>query len=294
MKKKTTLRFFIIAFAFWGFTSFCPEDDWQNLLDKDLSHWNMYLSYKHTNAYNGDQPKDNDGQVIEPVGYNQNVNNVFSVSEQNGIPVLRISGEYYGCIFTKNNFRNYHLKLKVEWGDKKWEPRKDKLMDSGLLYHSRGECGVDYWRSWMLSQEFQIMEGHMGDYWAIANSAIDVRAFPQEGTMNSVAGHNEPFISLGGKSGRDAFCLRSADYESEKGNWTTLELICFEGQSLHIVNGKVVMVLKNSRYVTEDGSQPLNSGKIQIQSEAAEVFFKDIKIKAIDNLPDHYAKYFED
>jgi hypothetical protein len=107
--------------------------------------------------------------------------------------------------------------------------------------------------------------------------------------MNSVAGHTEPFIPIGGNSGRDAFCLRSADYEGDADEWTTLELVCFEGKSLHIVNGEVVMVLQNSRMVTDEGSQPLDSGKIQIQSEAAEVFFKDIKIKTIDNLPKHFS-----
>ncbi|MEO6674094.1 MAG: family 16 glycoside hydrolase [Ginsengibacter sp.] len=99
------------------------------------------------------------------------------MSEENGGPVLRISGEIYGCIFTKEEYENYHLRLKVKWGEKKWTPRKAKLKDSGICYFSQGECGKDYWRAWMLSQEFQIMQGHMGDYWNIANSAIDVRAF---------------------------------------------------------------------------------------------------------------------
>ncbi|PWE01330.1 3-keto-disaccharide hydrolase [Marinilabilia rubra] len=292
MKKKSFFRLTVIALAFWGLSSFQPESEWQPLLDQDLSQWDMYLSFKHTNDYNGEHPLDSTGNPVEPIGYSKNVNNVFSVSEENSEPILRISGEYYGCIFTKEDYRNYHLKLKVKWGNKKWEPRKDKLLDSGVLYHSRGECGVDYWRSWMLAQEFQIMEGHMGDYWAIANSAIDVRAFPQEGMMNSIAGHSQPFISLGGDSGRNAFCIRSADYESEKEEWTTLELICHEGQSLHIVNGHVVMVLKNSRFFTKEGSRALDSGRIQIQSEAAEVFFKDIRIRKIEKLPLNYAEYF--
>ncbi|WP_010663179.1 3-keto-disaccharide hydrolase [Marinilabilia salmonicolor] len=274
------------------FTSFSPEDEWKKLLDKDLSKWEMYLSFKHQNNYDGSHPLDKNGETIAPVGYNNNVNNVFSVIEEDGIPVLKISGEYYGCVFTKESFDNYHLKLKVKWGDKKWEPRKDKLLDSGLLYHSTGDAGVDYWRSWMLSQEFQIMEGHMGDYWAIGNTATDVRAFPQEGMMNTVAGHEEPFIPIGGSSGRDAFCLRSADYESAPGEWTTLELICFNGKSLHIVNGKVVMVLQNSRMTTEDGTQPLESGKIQIQSEAGEVYFKDIKIKQLNQFPAQWEKFY--
>jgi hypothetical protein len=292
MKREKLLLTTLMVLSSLIFTSFTPGDEWQNLLDKDLSKWEMYLSYKHQNNYDGTQPLDENGNAITPVGYNKNINNVFSVIEENGVPVLKITGEYYGCVFTKESFSNYHLKLKIKWGEKKWEPRMDKLLDSGLLYHSKGEAGVDYWRSWMLAQEFQIMEGHMGDYWAIGNTAIDVRAFPQEGMMNTVAGHKEPFIPLGGQSGRDAFCLRSADYESDRGEWTTLELICFDGKSLHIVNGEVVMALQNSGIVTDEGYLPLKNGKIQIQSEAAEVYFKDIKIKPIGELREEYAKYF--
>ena len=184
------------------------------------------------------------------------------------------------------------MTLKVKWGDKKWEPRTEKLKDSGLLYNSIGECGVDYWRSWMLSQEFQIMEGHIGDHWGIASSAIDVRAFIPEGKMNTVASEKQAFLPIGPGTGLDGFCLRSADYESPDGEWTTLELICFGDKSIRIVNGHVVMVLQNSRYVKDGKSIPLTKGKIQLQSEAAEVYFKDIRIKSIEKLPEVYSKYF--
>jgi len=275
------------------FSSFSPDKDgWVNLLDKNLSNWEIYQSYKFKNDFNGAKPKDENGNLIEPFGYNKNESNVFMVTEINGEPVLHITGEIYGCVFTKKEFENYHLTLKVKWGDKKWEPRINKLKDSGLLYHSVGECGVDYWRSWMLSQEFQIMEGHMGDYWGIANSAIDVRAFLPEGAMNTVAGEKQAFLPIGPGTGRDGFCLRSADFESPVGEWTTIELICFGNKSIHIINGHVVMILQNSRSVTNGKSTPLTKGKIQIQSEAGEVYYKDIRIKSISKMPDKFAKYY--
>lgn len=273
-------------------TAFSPKTEWIPLLDKNLNQWDTYLSFKHKNNYQGEMPKDERGKDILPVGYNKN-QDVFTVVEQNGAPVLKISGEYYGSIITKQEYENYHLKLQVKWGDKKWEPRTEKLKDSGILYHSVGQCGVDYWRSWMLSQELQIMEGHMGDYWSIANSAIDVKAFLPEGDMmNAVASTKQKFVSIGSGTELSGFCMRSADYESNAGEWTTIELICFEGKSLHIVNGNVVMVLQNSRYIENGKAIPLTKGKIQIQSEAAEVFYKDIKIKNITSLPKEYMKFF--
>ncbi|PSR53961.1 DUF1080 domain-containing protein [Adhaeribacter arboris] len=263
------------------------------LLDKDLSKWEMYLSYRHKVGYKGEVPLDTDGTPIQPIGYNKNTNNVFTVVEEDGAPVLRVSGEIYGCVFTKQEFQNYHLKLKVKWGSKKWEPRTNLLKDSGVLYHSIGESGKDYWRAWMLGQEFQIMEGHMGDYWTIASSAVDIRAYLPEGAMNTVASASQPFLPLGKGTERSGFCLRSEDREKPQGEWNEIELICFGDKSLHIVNGQVVMVLQNSRYVDNGQTIPLTKGKLQLQSEAAEVFYKDIKIKNLPELPKQYAAYFE-
>jgi hypothetical protein len=294
MKYNRTEKILVTALIVLLFCSCKEEPSWTALLDKDLSQWNMYLSYRHKDNYKGEMPLDENGIAIIPVGYGKNVNNVFSVVDSGGTPVLRISGEIYGCVFTKQEYQNYHLKLKVKWGSKKWVPRLEKLMDSGILYDSQGECGVDYWRSWMLGQEFQVMEGHMGDYWSIASSAIDIRAFLPEGEMNTVASTKQKFLPLGSGSSYPGFCLRSADYESPKGDWTELELICFGDKSLHIVNGHVVMVLRNSRYMKDGISVPLDKGRIQLQSEAAEVFYKEILIRNIKSLPQEYASYFEE
>jgi len=89
------------------------------------------------------------------------------------------------------------------------------LRDSGILYHSIGRAGVKCWRSWMLSQGFQVMEGHMGDFWCQANSVVDIRSFPAETMMNRVADETQPFAPF--KSSGDFFCLRSANYESPMG-----------------------------------------------------------------------------
>ena len=85
----------------------------------------------------------------------------------------------------------------------------------------------------------------------------------------------------------------SGDDEDRPGEWNTLELVCFQDRCVHIVNGKVVMALKNSRY--QDGGKvvPMTVGKLQIQSEAAEVFYKDLEIRAIPAMPREFQQYFE-
>jgi hypothetical protein len=288
--KKTLLASFV-ALSFLISASTTKPDEWTNLLDKDLTQWDSYLSFRHKDNYNGKIPKDAAGNDMRPIGYNKDETGVFTIKEEQGKPVLRVSGEIYGCLISKKTYKNYHLKWQVKWGTEKYEPRKDKLRDTGILYHSIGEAGAEWWRTWMLSQEFQIMEGHTGDYWKQASSCIDVRAYQSEGVMNCVADEKAPFRTIG--LGNDINCIRSANFENGAGQWDTLELICFEGKSLHIVNGHVVMVLQNSRYVQPDGKiVTLDSGKIQLQSEAAEAFFRDVQIRPIKALPAAYTRLF--
>jgi hypothetical protein len=268
------------------------ETKWTALLDSSLSQWEMYLSYALKPGYQGEMPLDENGDTIPPVGYNHNVNDVFTVIEENGVPVLRISGEIYGCVFTKQEFENYHLKLKVKWGTKKWDPRRNDPMDSGIMYHSQGECGHDYWRSWMLSQEFQIMENCFGDFWSQMTSQIDIRATKPEGVENYRYDPAGQSLAFGGESENGGYCQRSEDFEKPMGEWNTVELICFGDKSLHIVNGHVVMALSGSRFLDGTVIRPLTKGKIQLQSEAAEVFYKEIEIKNLPSLPAKYSTYF--
>lgn len=294
MKKISLLIAFGLLFTLTSVTknTDTTDDGWIKLLDNSLSKWEMYLSYTHKDGYSGKIPMDANGKEILPVGYNRNINNMFTVIQENNEPVLQVSGEYYGCVFTKEKFKNYRLKLKVKFGTKKWEPRTNKLMDAGVLYHSQGEAGADYWRAWMLSQEFQIMEGHFGDYWNIANAAIDIRAYLPEGSMDAVADESQNFIPFGTHTENTGFCLRKMRAETLNNGWTQIELVCFEGKSLHLINGKTVMVLQNSRYFDGEKFLPLVEGKIQLQSEAAEVFYKDIKIKPIHTMPAEFEKLF--
>jgi hypothetical protein len=270
-------------------TSFGKKDEWTLLLDKSLSKWEIYQSFNFPEGYKGAAPKDAQGNNLKPVGYNVNKDNVFSVIMENGEPVLKIYGGIYGCIFTKQEFQNYDLKLKVKWGDKKWAPRLNDIKDSGLLYHSQGECGVEYWRTWMLSQEFQITEDGMGDYWSQATSMADIKTVKGK---NLKFDKNGTITSIGSGTGNGIFCQSGSNME-KKGDWNDIELITYGDKSLQIVNGQVVMALSNNRYKVGNEVKPLVKGKLQLQSEAAEVYYKDIKIKQIDGIPAEYASYFQ-
>lgn len=268
-------------------------EEWTPLLDLQLSKWNTYLGTPNPDTPVSNLPKDADGNYTRPIGHNQDERKVFSVNEVDGQPVLHITGEIYGSVYTKAEYSNYHLKAQYKWGSKKWQPRLDLELDTGILYHAIGEHGVDYWKAWALSQELQIMEGQTGDWWQIAGSQIDIACEKPDADEEYIFNPGVEPISFG-PGGAGITCQRSKDMEKPKGSWNTVELITYGDKSLHIVNGEVVMALSNSRYTKENGEVvPLTKGAILLQSEAGEAFFRDIKLKQINGIPKEYLHYFE-
>jgi 3-keto-disaccharide hydrolase len=265
--------FFVIGF---GFSKVTKKDHWKQLYNgKDLTGWDTYIG-----------PDLNDsGKFItgQPLGLNNDPRHVFTIVNQDGENLIRISGENWGAISTKDEFENYHLQLQFKWGALSWGQKKNKKKDSGLLYHSVGKYGADY-GAWMRSQEFQIEEGNCGDYWGVAGGMADMPVIKKSET-EYVYNPQGTMITFreGSKQGRR--CIKGSDAENPTGQWNTVDLYCHGDTSIHVVNGVVMMILYNQKQSDNDQILPLTKGKIQIQSEGAEVFYRQIKIEPIDRLP---------
>lgn len=262
---------------------------WGDLLEDDLLSWHIYQSF----PFEGNEEAmpmllQGRGKEMMPIGYDVNKDVQFSVENDGKDKVLHIDGPYYGCVYTKSSYSNYHFSAKYRFGKKKYAPRKDKAMDSGLIYHSQGPCGADPWATWMMGHEFQIIEGggedgSSGDYWTIAGSRMMIPS----SVISVHAGYgvysfreDGPLHEIGDKGG-GGVCF-GEDYASENGDWTQIDLYCFEDKALHFVNGKLKMILSGSSFWDGTENVPLKEGSIQIQSEGAEVFYKDIRINPIE------------
>jgi hypothetical protein len=53
------------------------------------------------------------------------------------------------------------------------------------------------------------------------------------------------------------------------------------------------MALANARFKDGDAVVPMTGGSLQIQSEAAEVFYRDMAIRRLPTMPAEYSSYFE-
>jgi hypothetical protein len=163
---------------------------------------------------------------------------VFKVEEG----ILHVSGEQFGYIITNDEFENYRLVIEFKWGEKRYPPREQAKRDSGVLFHCVGPDKV-----WPRSIECQIQEGDCGDFWMV------------DATELTVAGKRV----AGGRA------IKTRDAEKPNGEWNTIEVDCDGGKITNIVNGVVV---------NEGTDASVTKGKILLQSEGAEIFFRRVDL----------------
>jgi hypothetical protein len=269
-----------LLFVIFSITSFTSLKMRSIFNAKDLTGWDVYIGPLYDSIKND--------FAGDPIGLNKDPHKVFSVVKEDGRPAIRISGENFGGLSTQQEFANYHLRLEFKWGKLKWGPKRNAKRDSGLLYHAVGPHAVD-WFFWMRSQEFQIQEGDCGDYWGCGGAFADVPA-TKHGDNKFIYAPGTPLLTFRDKGPNGRNCIKGSDAEKPSGEWNTIDLYCYGDTSIHVVNGKTVMVLYNLRQPEGSGDERLNKGKIQIQSEGAEVFYRNLEVEEISSLPGKFLK----
>ncbi len=134
----------------------------------------------------------------------------------------------------------------------------------------------------MKSVECQVQEGDCGDYISVDTVLADIHAGFDEGNDLYVHSPDSAMLTF---SPSLSYCHKSADYENPYGEWNTMEIYTVGDNSVHIVNGKVNNHVTKIRQIIEGEEVPLTKGKIQLQSEGAEVFYRNIRIRQITEIP---------
>ena len=151
-----------------------------------------------------------------------------------------------------------------------------------------GSRGADY-GAWMRSQEFQIQEGDCGDYWGVAGAAEDIPAV-KKSDSEYVYNATAHMYNFSATSNIGRHCIKQGDAEKTSGEWNVLDLYCHGDTSVHVINGQVMMVLYHSQQSDNGAVLQLKKGKLQIQSEGAEIFYKKIRIKPLNAIPSKLLK----
>jgi len=215
---------------------------------------------------------------IKNKGKNNDPNKVFTV--QDGL--IRVSGEEFGCITSNEEYSNYKLVVEYKWGEKTHGNREAKARDSGVLLHSTGEDG-GYSGTWMHSIECQLIEGGTGDMLVVGDNSekfsltCPVAPEKQSGCyMFNPSGR--PATINGGRINwfgrdpqwKDVKGFRGAsDLEKPIGQWNKIECIA---------KGKEIFIYLNGTLVNHAIDVQPQKGRIQVQSEGAEIFVKRVEL----------------
>jgi hypothetical protein len=248
---------------------------------KDLSGWTTWLV---------------DTRDQDPRG-------VYSVRDG----LLRISGDGFGYLSTDRAYRDYRLVVELKWGTKNFRTRQGLAADSGIFLHSVGPDGGSYDCGWgadrsntgpdissgayMAAIECQVMEGAFGDLLLIHGRYADGRHVPLRVTVpvvdRPVAADYAKYQFAPAAAPRtlDAGAIAwldkdlawqdiprfrgRNDVESPRGQWTTIECVCV---------GDTITVLVNGKRVNEARQVFPASGKILLQCEGSEIFFRKVEL----------------
>jgi hypothetical protein len=232
-------------------------------------------------AFNG---KNLDGwyTFLKDRGRDNDPKKVFTVRDG----MLHISGEEWGGITTKEEYENYKLVAEFKWAGGAHAPRENNARDCGILIHSQGEDGA-HDGTWMNSIECQVIEGGMGDFIVVGNKTPEfsitstVAPEKQAGCNVFKPGGEEATINSGRLNwyGRDpgwkdvkGFRGKN-DVEKPVGKWNRMEILA---------KGDEIFIYLNGTLVNHATNVHPRKGRIQVQSEAAEIIFRKVELTLLD------------
>ena len=264
---------------------------WRPLFNgKDLSGWESYLGVPPASVEIPGLKRGPDGKYHKPLGVDHDPLHTFSVVQVDGAPAIRMTGPLQGGLTTLESFGNYDLKFQFKWGERRKDQRADQRPNSGFLYHAFGAPGEVKGR-WMNSHQFQIAEGHTGDYIAMGEAAAGIHARSIDAkhcVFDPAAGE----VNFGNDEKVGPYCYQSGtDYEKPIGQWNTLEIICLGDTCIQVVNGHVTMRLAASRRREGKNYAPLTAGRLELDLEGWEIYFREIEIRPIKKIPAEYAAH---
>lgn len=179
----------------------------------------------------------------------------------------------FGELITEKEYENYVLSLEYKWGDKKFKPRAEAVRDAGVLFHSFEENLF-----WASGAECQIQEGDTGDLWLIG-----VRGSTKLESSNEHYSQDGNIFTKGGEPGkRYQSFSRNWFWEKIQG-WNKIVIEVKGNKAKFMVNGKLVNEVFDLERYHEDSNEwkPLKKGKILLQAEGAEIFYRNVFIKTL-------------
>ena len=199
-----------------------------------------------------------------------------------------------GFLSTTAEYANYRFRGEYKWGVARHRPRTEYKRDNGLLIHVVGEDRV-----FPMCMEYQVQEGDTGDIIPIGG----IRHMSPQIGAGLPPWPNMPQNAVpAGGPGQPRGNKRVTDFEDRDG-WNVAEYVCRGADCVFIVNGRIV----NSMFrmtrpdppvfppsarggapppaaatpAVEPTYVPLDRGRIGIEVEYAEIWWRNLAIRPI-------------
>ena len=202
--------------------------------------------------------------------------------------LLHFSGDGFGGVLTRSEYRDYHMVLEFKWGPRTWNGRKGRAKDSGVMFHCTGPED-SFAGTWPEAFQAQMIHGGTGDLYVVKASgpvALSMKAEVEQrgGKWYWKKGAPRREFTRGGVNwfGKDPGWKNvegfrgKNDVESPDGEWTRLEVIC---------KGDHVLVKVNDVIVNEAFELRPSAGKLLVQVEGAELFIRRWELWPLDAPP---------
>ena len=213
----------------------------------------------------------------------------------NAVPEENVEAGY---LATNVEYSNYRLRLEYKWGATRFSPRLDYKRDNGLLLHLVGPDRV-----WPTCMEFQIQETDVGDAiplsgvrYVTADVVNGLSPWPNAPSANPTGPGQAAAVPMGGP-GQKRVTPKRGDFEDRTG-WNTVEVIVRGANAAFLVNGRIInsvfaMQRPEPPMQAPQGATPappipentklvpLDRGKIALEIEYAETFFRNIEIRPL-------------
>lgn len=201
---------------------------------------------------------------------------------------IRISGEGAGYLATEKAYKDYRLTLEYKWG-KRTDGSKF-VRNSGVLLHGIGPDGAAG-GTWMTCLECQLAQGCEGDLIVIRGKDAAGKPVPATITCETeLAADGKTRWKPGGKktvySGHQFWWSKHEpgfkelldtrgkdDVASPVGQWTKVECVC---------RGSRVTIKINGVAVNECFDAYPAAGRILLQNEGNEIYFRNVELRPLD------------
>ncbi len=174
----------------------------------------------------------------------------------------------HGLFYTDKEYSKFIFRFEYKWGDGIANNFDTYQYDAGMYYHVVDDAvwpkGIEY----QVRYNHKNKRNHTGDFWA-----YNIKWYSKDGeTFALPSNGGVPVLDHAGEHR----AIENVNFNALNNKWNVCEVIVMgDAYAIHKLNGKIVNMATDL---------PYSKGKIGLQSETAEILYRNIEIKELEEI----------